>query len=86
MSRAATRSFRSGDSEAVLLPEAVAYGRDIDLIAERSGDVVILRPVTAAPADGRRRVAALIAAMDAVGPVGEIEQRVPFLFSDRGGV
>ncbi len=85
MTSVATRSFRSGNSEAVRLPKAIAYGRDIELIAERRGDVVTLRPVND-PAEGRRRVAELIAAMDAIGPVGEIGEREPIEFPYRPGI
>ena len=85
MTTVATRNLRQGSSQTAVLPEAAAYGREIDLIAERIGDVVTLRPVIGTASDGRRRVAALTAAMDAIGPFGEIEQRISCEFPIRGG-
>ena len=42
---AKTRTFRSGNSEAVRLPRNVAFGEDVELIIVRSGDVLTLYPV-----------------------------------------
>jgi len=39
-----TRTFRSGNSEAVRLPKDVAFGEDVELVAVRSGDVLTLYP------------------------------------------
>ena len=39
-----SRTFRSGNSEAVRLPKDVAFGRDVELIIVRSGDVLTLYP------------------------------------------
>jgi antitoxin VapB len=39
---ARTRTFRSGNSEAVRLPKDVAFGDDVELIMVRSGDVLTL--------------------------------------------
>ena len=36
---ARTRTFRSGNSEALRLPRDVAYGDDVELVIVRSGDV-----------------------------------------------
>jgi antitoxin VapB len=45
-----SRTFRSGNSEAVRLPKDVAFGEDIELIIVRSGDVLTLYPaVTSIP-------------------------------------
>jgi antitoxin VapB len=35
-----TRTFRSGNSEAVRLPKDVAFGPDVELTMVRSGDVL----------------------------------------------
>jgi antitoxin VapB len=39
-----TRTFRSGNSEAVRLPKDVAFGEDVELVVVRSGDVLTLYP------------------------------------------
>ena len=44
MSTARSRTFRSGNSEAVRLPREVAYGRDVELTLVRSGDVLTIYP------------------------------------------
>jgi antitoxin VapB len=44
MTVAKTRTFRSGNSEAVRLPKDVAFGEDVELIIVRSGDVLTLYP------------------------------------------
>ena len=42
---ARTRTFRSGNSEALRLPRDVAYGADVELVIVRSGDVMTIYPV-----------------------------------------
>ncbi|MDQ6611050.1 MAG: AbrB/MazE/SpoVT family DNA-binding domain-containing protein [Gemmatimonadota bacterium] len=44
MPTAKSRTFRSGNSEAVRLPKDVAFGEDIELIVVRSGDVITMYP------------------------------------------
>ncbi|MES1158631.1 MAG: AbrB/MazE/SpoVT family DNA-binding domain-containing protein [Terricaulis silvestris] len=39
-----TRTFRSGNSEAVRLPKDVAFGEDVELEIIRSGDVLTIYP------------------------------------------
>jgi antitoxin VapB len=46
MTIAKTRTFRSGNSEAVRLPKDVAFGADVELVIVRSGDVMTLYPVS----------------------------------------
>lgn len=41
---AKTRTFRSGNSEAIRLPRNVAFGEDVELVIVRSGDVLTLYP------------------------------------------
>jgi antitoxin VapB len=43
-----TKTFKSGNSEAVRLPTGVSYGVGTLLEVTRSGDVVTLRPARAA--------------------------------------
>lgn len=44
MSTVTSRTFRNGDSEVVLLPKAVAFGKDIEVTIVRSGDVITIYP------------------------------------------
>ena len=39
-----SRTFRSGNSEAVRLPKDVAFGADMDVTIIRSGDVLTIYP------------------------------------------
>ncbi len=41
---ARTRTFRSGNSEAIRLPKDLAFGEDTDLVVVRSGDVMTIYP------------------------------------------
>lgn len=43
---ARTRTFRSGNSEAIRLPKDVAFGEDVELVIVRSGDVLTIYPAT----------------------------------------
>ncbi|MCU0619490.1 MAG: AbrB/MazE/SpoVT family DNA-binding domain-containing protein [Gemmatimonadaceae bacterium] len=44
MPTARTRTFRSGNSEALRLPKDVAFGEDVELVIVRSGDVLTVYP------------------------------------------
>jgi antitoxin VapB len=44
MTVARTRTFRSGNSEAIRLPRDVAFGEDVELVIVRSGDVMTIYP------------------------------------------
>lgn len=44
MARASSRTFRSGNSEAVRLPRDVAFGGNVELTIVRSGDVLTIYP------------------------------------------
>lgn len=44
MSVARSRTFRSGNSEALRLPRNVAFGEDVELVLVRSGDVLTVYP------------------------------------------
>ena len=41
-----TRTFRSGNSEAVRLPKEVAFGENVELTIVRSGDVMTIYPAS----------------------------------------
>ena len=41
---ARSRTFRSGNSEAIRLPRDVAFGQDVEVVIVRSGDVMTIYP------------------------------------------
>jgi antitoxin VapB len=78
MPTARTKTFMSGNSEAVRLPKEVAFGQPgLELTVERHGDVVMIYPVK----DIRRGLARLAA----LGPLPEEARfvRPPFEAPDR---
>jgi antitoxin VapB len=44
MTVARSRTFRIGNSEAIRLPRDVAFGKDVELVIVRSGDVMTIYP------------------------------------------
>ena len=44
MSSVISRTFRSGNSEALRLPKDVAFGCDVEVTIVRSGDVLTISP------------------------------------------
>lgn len=44
MSTVSSRTFKSGNSEAVRLPKSVAFGEELDVTIARSGDVLTIYP------------------------------------------
>lgn len=74
-----TRTFRSGNSEAVRLPREVAYGEPgLELEVTRTGDVVTLTPVKGGIKELVRRLRELPAP-------SYIQAREPFEAPDRWG-
>ncbi len=63
-----TRTFRSGNSEAVRLPKDIAFGPDVELTMVRSGDVLTIYPT-------RPSIAALIKTLEALPKPDHIETR-----------
>jgi antitoxin VapB len=74
-----SRTFRSGNSEAVRLPKDVAYGRDIDVTIVRSGDVITIYPT-------RPSIKEMIAKLEALPGPGEIEVRDTDIIPERPGL
>ena len=68
MTIAKTRTFRSGNSEAVRLPKDVAFGEGVELVVVRSGDVVTLYPAATS-------IPEMIARLDALPRPQSIEER-----------
>ena len=74
-----TRTFRSGNSEAVRLPKDVAFGEEVELVIVRSGDVLTLyRAETSIPE--------MIARLDALPVPPSIEERDEEELLERDGL
>ena len=56
---ARSRTFRSGNSEALRLPRDVAFGADVELMLVRSGDVLTVYPVASSVPEMIARLRAL---------------------------
>ena len=54
-----SKTFKSGNSEAVRLPRDMAFGADVELTLVRSGDVLTIYPARSSPASLVDRLAAL---------------------------
>jgi antitoxin VapB len=74
-----SRTFRSGNSEAIRLPKDMAFGDDAEVILIRSGDVLTIyrAPTT---------LAAMIERLRAMPAVPEIERREADELSERPGL
>lgn len=59
-----TRTFRSGNSQAVRLPKDVAFGDDVELVIVRSGDVMTIYPAETTIAEMIDRLRTLPAPSD----------------------
>ena len=59
MTVARSRTFRSGNSEAIRLPRDVAFGPDVELVIVRSGDVMTIYPAATSVADMIKRLRCL---------------------------
>jgi antitoxin VapB len=71
-----SKTFQSGNSETVRLPKTIGFGPGTDVIIERRGDEVIIRPKRQSIAELARKLLELPAP-------GEVETRDPDIFSDR---
>lgn len=59
MTIARTRTFRSGNSEAIRLPRDVAFGQSVELMIVRTGDVMTIYPAATSIPDMIARLATL---------------------------
>jgi antitoxin VapB len=79
MTVVSSRTFKSGNSEAVRLPKDVAFGAEIEVTIVRSGDVLTIYPK-------RPPIQALIETLKSLPAPPEIEVRDSDLFPDREGL
>lgn len=76
---ARSRTFRSGNSEAVRLPKDVAYGDNVELVLVRSGDVMTIYPAATT-------IPEMIARLKALPAPREIERRDDATLPERPGL
>jgi antitoxin VapB len=74
-----SRTFRSGNSEAVRLPKDVAFGEDIELLIVRSGDVMTIYPA-------QTTIAEMVERLRAMPAPPEIERRDEEDLPERDGL
>lgn len=79
MTVAKTRTFRSGNSEAVRLPKDIAFGENVELIVVRSGNVVTLYPATLT-------VSEMVAQLNAMPTPPAVEKRDDEEIPERPGL
>lgn len=79
MTTVTSKTFRSGNSQAVRLPREVAFADNTEVTIERSGDVLTIRPK-------RPSIAEMLRRLDELPAPGEIEVRDPDIFPDREGL
>jgi antitoxin VapB len=79
MTIARTRTFRSGNSEAVRLPKDVAFGKGVELVIIRSGDVVTIYPAATS-------IPEMIERLDSLPRPPSIEERDDEELPERDGL
>ena len=79
MTVASSRTFRSGNSEALRLPRDVAFGEGVELTLVRSGDVLTIFPQKGTLRD-------LVARLDALPRPLTVEQRDEEPLPERKGL
>jgi len=79
MTTVTSKTFKSGNSQAVRLPREIAYDDGVELTITRSGDVVTMRPK-------RPSIAEMIAKLDALPKPSSIQERDEDIFADRPGL
>jgi len=79
MTIATSRTFRSGNSEAVRLPKDVAFGEDIEVTIVRSGDVLTIYPV-------RPSIGEMVAMLRSLPGPDAVETRDADIAPDREGL
>ncbi len=81
-----TRTFKSGNSEAVRLPQGIGFGVGVAVQIEREGDRIVITPARN-PAEEKARLLALLADLEAIGtPPDGVQEREPFEFPERPGL
>lgn len=74
-----TKTFRSGNSEAVRLPKEIGFGDGVEVEIARVGDTVTIRRKRMTPAE-------MVEALRRLPKPDYIEERVPIEFPERTGL
>ncbi|WP_395945775.1 antitoxin [Brevundimonas sp.] len=74
-----SRTFRSGNSDAVRLPKEVSFGPGVEVEIERKGDVLTMKPK-------RLSIQEMIAKLEALPKPSKIGKRPPFIAPIRKGL
>lgn len=85
MNAVTTRTFKSGNSVALRLPRALGIEAGAEMRIEKEGDALVVRPARD-PAEEKRKLAELIARLEALPAPGEIGKREPIDFPERPGL
>ena len=81
-----TRTFKSGNSEAVRLPKGMGFGIGVELHVERDGNRILLTPVLDV-AEEKRKLNEMLDALRAIGqPPDGVQKREPIEWPDRPGL
>ena len=71
-----SRTFKSGDHVAVVLPDALGIPADFALRLEWEGQTVTIKPASE-NIEAKRTWAEVLEKLAEIGPVGEIGERLP---------
>lgn len=74
-----SKTFKSGNSEAVRLPKEVAFGPGVEVVIERKGDVVTISPK-------RKTVREMLAKLDALPKPSTVGKRDIVIIPKRKGL
>ena len=80
-----TRTFKSGNSEAVRLPKELGFGIGIGLRIEREGNRIVLTPIADA-AEEKRKLLEVLDALRALPKPPSVEDFEPIEFPERPGL
>ena len=84
-----SKTFKSGDGVAVLLPDSFGLAAGAEVQLSRNGTTIEVRavkPKSEDPATAKARLTAMMDRLREIGPVGEIEKHEPIEFPDRPGL
>jgi antitoxin VapB len=80
---AVTKTFRSGNSEAIRVPKALSFGVGTNVEIKRVGDRLIITKV----GKSKLTVEEMVARMREIGPPSDgVQEREPFEYPDRPGL
>jgi antitoxin VapB len=86
MNAHSSRTFKSGNSEAIRLPKGLGFGIGTEVRIEREGDRLVVTPVDQ-EAEKARRFKAMLERLKALGPVpGPRQEREDIWFPDRSNL